>query len=108
MENPEHTVITLYFPGADALTITVLHHDPNKIDLLDGILYNYIMPKSLIETNPYLKDPVKRKDLFITTVSSSTAIEGVHAAVKQAIEESRKQIKSIIVSESEESGGSRR
>jgi hypothetical protein len=31
--------------------------------------------KSLIETNPYLKDPQKRHDLFVTFVSSSTAIE---------------------------------
>jgi hypothetical protein len=41
--------------------------------------------KSLIETNPYLKDPEKRKAMFYTTVSSSTAIEGVHVAVKEAI-----------------------
>ncbi len=31
--------------------------------------------KSLMETNPYLKDPQKRHDLFVTFVSSSTAIE---------------------------------
>ena len=31
--------------------------------------------KSLRETNPYLKDPQKRHDLFVTFVSSSTAIE---------------------------------
>ena len=30
---------------------------------------------SLKETNPYLKDPRKRHELFITFVSSSTAIE---------------------------------
>lgn len=65
------------------------------------------MPKSLIETNPYLKDPAKRKDLFITTVSSSTAIEGVHAAVDQAIKEPKKSVGPIVVFKSEESGGSR-
>lgn len=65
------------------------------------------MLKSLIETNPYLKDPAKRKNLFITTVSSSTAIEGVHAAVDQAIKEATKPVKPIVVSKSEESGGSR-
>lgn len=65
------------------------------------------MSKSLLKTNPYLKDPAKRKALFITTVSSSTAIEGVHAAVKQAIEEPKNHVKSVIVSKSEESGGSR-
>ncbi len=31
--------------------------------------------KSLKETNPHLKDPQKRHDLFVTFVSSSTAIE---------------------------------
>jgi hypothetical protein len=31
--------------------------------------------KSLLETNPYLKDPQRRHDLFVTFVSSSTAIE---------------------------------
>jgi len=31
--------------------------------------------KSLMQTNPYLKDPLKRHDLFVTFVSSSTAIE---------------------------------
>ena len=34
--------------------------------------------KSLIETNPYLKDPVKRRASFIKTVISSSAIEGIH------------------------------
>ena len=63
--------------------------------------------KPLIKTNPYLKDPAKRKDLFITTVSSSTAIEGVHAAVDQAIKGPKKSVEPIIVFKSEESGGSR-
>ncbi len=31
--------------------------------------------KSLMQTNPYLKDPQKRHHLFVTFVSSSTAIE---------------------------------
>ncbi len=31
--------------------------------------------KTLRETNPYLKDPQKRHNLFVTFVSSSTAIE---------------------------------
>lgn len=67
-------------------------------------LYNVTMTKkSLLKTNPYLKDPAKRRELFITTVVSSTAIEGVRAAVEQAIKEPKKLIKPIIVSESEES-----
>jgi hypothetical protein len=32
--------------------------------------------KSLIETNPYLKDPVQRQSLLWTAVSSSSTIEG--------------------------------
>ena len=31
--------------------------------------------KSLLESNPYLKDPAKYHDALITSVSSSTAIE---------------------------------
>jgi hypothetical protein len=65
------------------------------------------MSKSLIETNPYLKNPAKRKGLFITTVSSSTAIEGIHAAVEQAIKEPKKAVKPVVISVSEESGESR-
>ena len=38
--------------------------------------------KPLIKTNPYLKDPAKRRGLFIATVLSSTAIEGVHIDVE--------------------------
>lgn len=34
--------------------------------------------KTLIETNPYLKDPVKRRGAFIKTVISSSAIAGIH------------------------------
>lgn len=30
---------------------------------------------SLLESNPYLKDPAKYQDALITSVSSSTAIE---------------------------------
>jgi hypothetical protein len=44
------------------------------------------MPKkSLSETNPYLKDPKKRQEIIETVTVSSSSIEGVHAAAKQAI-----------------------
>jgi len=33
---------------------------------------------TLNQTNPYLKDPVERKKWVILSVSTSTAIEGVH------------------------------
>ncbi len=34
--------------------------------------------KSLLKTNPYLADPDESKRLIFTSVSSSSAIEGVH------------------------------
>jgi hypothetical protein len=36
------------------------------------------MKKSLLETNPYLKDPAQRKRLIRRSVISSFAIEGIY------------------------------
>jgi hypothetical protein len=36
------------------------------------------MKKSLLETNPYLKDPEQRKRLLRRSLVSSFAIEGIH------------------------------
>ncbi|MEK6901340.1 MAG: hypothetical protein AABX37_03295 [Nanoarchaeota archaeon] len=33
--------------------------------------------KSLIETNPYLKDPLLREELILRSVISSSAVEGI-------------------------------
>ena len=55
--------------------------------------------KPLIKTNPYLKDPAKRQATFSITVSSSTAIEGVHTAVTKAIKAVKKPAKPIVISE---------
>ena len=41
--------------------------------------------KSLLETNPYLKDPETRKQIVETVTVSSSAIEGVQAAAEQAM-----------------------
>ena len=41
--------------------------------------------KSLLETNPYLKDPKVRKQIIETVTVSSSAIEGVHAPARQAV-----------------------
>ena len=46
--------------------------------------------KPLIKTNPYLKNPAKRKASFFTVVATSTAIEGVHAAVFKALKPRKK------------------
>jgi len=41
--------------------------------------------QSLLKTNPYLADPLKREYLLKQAVLSSTAIEGVHAAAERAL-----------------------
>ena len=41
--------------------------------------------KSLLETNPYLKDPAMRMKIVETVTISSSSIEGVHVAAKKAI-----------------------
>lgn len=33
--------------------------------------------QTLIQTNPYLRDPVKRREMFIRNVITSSAIEGI-------------------------------
>lgn len=40
--------------------------------------YIISMKKSLIETNPYLKDPAERKRLMRRSLVSSFAIEGIY------------------------------
>jgi hypothetical protein len=35
------------------------------------------MKKSLLETNPYLKDPKKREDAMARNIETSAAIEGI-------------------------------
>jgi hypothetical protein len=41
--------------------------------------------KSLLETNPFLKDPALRMKIVETVTVSSSSIEGVHVAAEQAI-----------------------
>jgi hypothetical protein len=41
--------------------------------------------KSLVKTNPFLKDPALRMKIVETVTVSSSSVEGVHAAAKQAI-----------------------
>jgi hypothetical protein len=41
--------------------------------------------KSLLETNPFLKDPEMRMKIVETVTVSSSSIEGVHAAAEQAM-----------------------
>jgi hypothetical protein len=46
--------------------------------------YNCTMSSKLSTANPYLRDPVVRQRSVLTSVSSSSAIEGIHAPFKQA------------------------
>ena len=58
---------------------------------------------SLLETNPYLKNSEEAKSLIFTSVSSSTAIEGVHityAELSRAIKDDEKCSDSRSVSKS--------
>jgi hypothetical protein len=42
------------------------------------------MKKSLLETNPYLKDPAQRKKLLRRSLVSSFAIEGIYLKEESA------------------------
>jgi hypothetical protein len=54
------------------------------------------MPKkSLLETNPYLKDPKLRAFLIERCVASSTAIEGVHIKYPKLTKEIKKKMREI-------------
>ena len=57
--------------------------------------------KNLKETNHYLKDPQKRRDSFVTFVSSSTAIE-TPFTVDMLKESTKSNLKSGFIRESEE------
>lgn len=54
------------------------------------------MKKSLASTNKYLKNPAKRAELIRRSVTSSTAIEGVH--IKYCKETLRKRARQTQVS----------
>lgn len=41
--------------------------------------------KSLLETNPFLKDPDIRIQIIETVTVSSSSVEGVHVAAEQAM-----------------------
>ena len=49
----------------------------------------------LNKTNPYLKDPIKRRKGLITSVASSCAIEGIHEVITEKDLELAQQTKSI-------------
>jgi hypothetical protein len=51
--------------------------------------------KSLLETNPYLKDPELRAALIEQSVASSTAVEGVHIKVPKLSKKLIKKMREI-------------
>jgi len=51
--------------------------------------------KSLLETNPYLKDPELRKYLIEQFVASSSAIEGVHVKYPKFTKKLQKKMRDI-------------
>jgi hypothetical protein len=51
--------------------------------------------KTLIETNPYLKDPELRAALIEQFVASSTAIEGVHIKIPKLSKKLLKKMREI-------------
>ncbi|MCB2181357.1 MAG: hypothetical protein KQH63_04995 [Desulfobulbaceae bacterium] len=55
---------------------------------------------SLLQTNPFLANKKQRHVLIAKTVISSSAIEGVHAAAKKAVEEQNKAIPALQSSKS--------
>lgn len=72
---------------------------PAKEDMGGGY-FRYVpeeSKKSLIETNPFLKDPETRKEIIETVTVSSAAVEGTKKSAEKAIEkvkfgEARKQL----------------
>ncbi len=63
-----------------------------------------MVKKSLKDTNPYLKDPRKRHELFVTFVSSSTAIETpfTNDMLREVLKSSEPDPMSGLIRESEE------
>lgn len=49
----------------------------NFAALLRSLLYTHPMKKSLLETNPYLKDPARRTIALTRSIETSSAIEGI-------------------------------
>ena len=72
----------------------------NPDEFRDLLVYTHIMKKkSLIETNPYLKDPRERWERFITATTSSSAVEDIHIDSKDILDEYEKRVGAISPSE---------
>jgi len=60
-------------------------------------MLNFLMPKkkSLIETNPYLKDPQLRKELISLSANSSTAVEGIRTKYPKLSKSAKNKLEQI-------------
>jgi Asp-tRNA(Asn)/Glu-tRNA(Gln) amidotransferase B subunit len=61
--------------------------------------------KSLLETNPYLKDPELRDALIKQFVASSTAIEGVRIKIPKLPKEMKKRLRKIATAQQSQDKG---
>jgi hypothetical protein len=67
------------------------------------------MPKRpLVETNPYLRDPAKRREMLAMTVYTSTGIEGVALGSSDLDGNTPRRREATAIRESPRSSGSRR
>lgn len=64
--------------------------------------------RPLLETNPFLRDPDKRRAMFYMTVCTSTGIEGVHLTQTEIEKESSQPPRSTSVHVTAVSSGSPR
>ena len=64
--------------------------------------------KHLNKTNPYLKDPVKRRKGLIISVASSCAIEGIYEAITEKDLDSIQHTQSIPRDKTSKTGKSHR
>ena len=67
-----------------------------------------MLNRSLIKTNPYLLDPVQRRQMFAMTVYTSTGIEGVKLSQSDLADGKKPPRRSTPIRESAKSSGSRR
>lgn len=55
--------------------------------------------KSLLETNPYLKDPKQKWERIFTAVTTSSAVESIHIDSRDVLKEYEKRVGTISPSE---------
>ena len=83
---PRVLATTRVLPEEEGVGFLQINFDAELIPLLFSLTfrlnlrYSHDMKKTLIETNPHLKDPAKRTQALARNVVSSSAIEGIRVA----------------------------